>query len=124
MAELTIYPCQDRPATCGHSRWELPAHVCIYPTCWCGDWLIGKPMTNKTIDKGQPFKVILYRGSSSTFAEMVCTHFQNNQIVALADSAHSVHIINITASVAGLPSLEFGLDLFVTYQVELIGEIV
>jgi hypothetical protein len=67
-----IYPCKDTPKTCG---WPgRPGAVCVYPACWCGEWLVEKTFTNKNTTEGQHVEMVLYRGKDNDLAHRIYTH--------------------------------------------------
>ena len=121
---VDIYPCQDSPLTCGWATsnfkdmiWEFEdSRYCNYPSCWCREWLVGSPLTNKTTEKGQSFISIIYRGSNPKLAEQIYNHLCSSEIrntkIALADSRLSVLVrgINIVV-IDGV------------YQVDITGEL-
>lgn len=113
MSESEIYPCKDLPVTCG---WTKDETCCLYPNCWCKDWLVGAPLTNKLIIKGQDFSAILYRGKSEVVADAIFKTFKSakdeNRSVPLTDSMYSIHVFNVEL-----------VQMCGVYQVDITGEL-
>jgi len=116
MTEVSeIYPCKDHPAVCGWDR-KPEYGKCIYPNCWCDGWLVGSPLNNKLIVKGQSFKAILYRGYDDVIAYGIYRHMRDaknsDKAVPLSDSKYTVRLSNVEIVRMG--------DV---YQVDITGEL-
>jgi hypothetical protein len=100
MSTSDLYPCKDLPPHCGWARIqegpEGKEFLCVYPDCFCGEWLVGSPLNNKTIRKGQFFDAILYRGKEEELAKMIykqlLTFKCEGKTIPFSDSNYSIHL--------------------------------